>query len=229
MFKTELHTHSKSVSNCSTMPENDLVRRYIAAGYTTVFLTNHLSRFTYKNDRIDISGWSWDKKIDYYMNGFHLFEAAAVGRINTLMGVELRSNLDDNDYLIYGVDEQFLRSMPEILDTKVLDVANAVRDYGGIFIQAHPFRNAMRVTKPDILDGVEVYNGHPAHDSRNDIANMWAEKYNLIKTSGTDFHHARHVAGAGILTDEPITTTAQLVSTLRSGKYELIRAGAAPY
>lgn len=228
MFKTEMHVHSASVSNCASATEDEIVRRYIAEGYTSLVLTNHLSRFTYKNRRFDHSEDPWDVKIDYYMNGYRKMKEAALGRINILLGVELRSNKDGNDYLIHGVDEAFLRSFPEIMDVPIAEVAPRVHEAGGLLFQAHPFRNTIRVTDPAILDGIEVYNGHSEHDSRNDIANMWADKFGLIKISGTDFHHTFHTPGAGILTDEPITTERQLVEILRSGKYRLIRAGAVP-
>lgn len=229
MFKTEMHVHSASVSNCATVYEEDIVERYIAAGYTSLVLTNHLSRFTYKNKKFDHSADPWDVKIDYYMNGLDRMRTAAAGRINVLLGVELRSNLDENDYLIHGIDEAFLRSFPEIMDTPIADVVTRVHEAGGLLFQAHPFRNSMRITKPSILDGIEVYNGHSGQESRNDIANMWADKFGLRKLSGTDYHHDHHVIGAGIETEQPITDTHQLVEILLSGKYELIRAGAAPY
>lgn len=229
MYKTEMHCHSSEVSNCATVGCADIARRYITAGYSTLVLTNHLSRYTYKNKKFDISSMTWDEKIDYYIAGYNKFVEATAGRMNVLLGVELRSNKDENDYLIYGVDEAFLRSMPKIMDTKVKEVADAVRDAGGLFFQAHPFRNEIRIIKPEILDGVEVYNGHVGHDSRNDIANLWAEKYNLIKTSGSDYHHDESVIGAGILTEEQVKSTTQLVSILKSGRYELIRSGAVPY
>ena len=229
MFKTELHVHSSAVSNCASVDEETVVRRYIAAGYTSLVVTNHLSRFTYKNKRFDHSEDSWEEKIDYYMNGYNRMVAAAVGRINILLGVELRSSKDNNDYLIHGVDEAFLRSFPEIMDTPVKDVVTRVHEAGGLFFQAHPFRDSMKVIDPAILDGIEVYNGHIDHDSRNDIANMWADKYGLMKISGTDYHHDHHVIGAGISTDVPVTSEKQLVEILRSGQYRLIRGGAVPY
>ena len=77
----------------------------------------------------------------------------------------------------------------------------------------------MKIKRPDCLDGVEVFNGHFGHDSRNDIAELWAEKYNLIKTSGTDFHYNDSPANGGIFTENEITTMEQLVEILKSGNY----------
>ena len=90
-----------------------------------------------------------------------------------------------------------------------------------LFIQAHPFRNWMMVIDPRMVDGVEVFNGHFGHDSRNEIANMWAERFNLIKTSGTDFHYITSPANGGIFTEEEITDMAQLIEILKSGNYTL--------
>ncbi len=229
MFKTELHVHTGSVSSCADVPEALIVERYIEAGYTSLVVTNHLSRFTYKNKFFDHSDYTWDEKIDFFMNGYNLMRQAAAGRINILLGVELRSNRDENDYLIHGVSEQFLRSYPDMMDDKLTNIIDAVHREGGLFYQAHPFRNHMQVTKPELLDGIEVYNGHCGHDSRNDIAGMWAEKFNLLKISGSDFHHDRDVIGAGIETEQPITSEAQLVEVLKSRNYTLIRSGAVPY
>ena len=229
MFKTELHTHSGSVSDCADVHESVIVEHYIDAGYTSLVLTNHLSKFTYKNKRFDHSSHSWDEKIDYYMNGYHIMKDAAGDRLNILLGVELRSNLDDNDYLIHGISEEFLRAYPNIMDDKLQNVLEAVHEAGGLLFQAHPFRNHMKVVKPIFLDGIEVYNGHIGQESRNDIAYMWAEKFGLMKISGSDYHHEHHVIGAGIETDVPVTSEKQLVEILKSGNYSLIRSGAVPY
>jgi len=115
------------------------------------------------------------------------------------------------------------------MDDKLQNVLQAVHEAGGLLFQAHPFRNHMKVVKPIFLDGIEVYNGHIGQESRNDIAYMWAEKFGLMKISGSDYHHEHHVIGAGIETDVPVTSEKQLVEILKSGNYSLIRSGAVPY
>ena len=44
--------------------------------------------------------------------------------------------------------------------------------------------------EPDLLDGLEVFNGNNTHDSHNALADYWADMNGLIKTSGSDFHKA---------------------------------------
>lgn len=229
MFKTELHCHSAEVSNCASAGAKFIVEKYLEAGYLTIVLTNHFSIHTFKNKRFDHSDDPWNKKVDYFINGYNVMKEAAAGRLNIILGMELRYYSDPNDYLVYGVTEEFLRAHPEMLDSKNKYFAPVIKENGMLLIQAHPFRNGMTITKPEYLDGIEVFNGHIGQESRNDIANLWADKFGFIKTSGTDFHHEYHHPDGGIMTEKPITNAQQLVETLKSGKYELIRTDAVPY
>ena len=224
-FKTELHLHSAPVSACGKCYPEEIVQAYLEHGYHTIVLTNHFSRFTFKNKRMgDLSELPWQEKVDYYMKGYHELKAAAEGKINVIFGCELRSNLDENDYLIYGLDEAFLRRMVGFYDMPTAEVSARIREAGFLFLQAHPFRDFMQMVNPAHLDGIEVFNGNPTQDSRNDIARIWAERFGLIGTSGSDFHRIMDGSFAGgILTDDPITSNEQLLEILRSGEFEMIK------
>ena len=224
-FKTELHLHSAPVSACGKAFPEEIVQVYLEHGYDTIVLTNHFSRFTFKNKRAgDLSALPWQEKVDYYMQGYHELKQAAEGKINVIFGCELRSNIDENDYLIYGLDEKFLRDNEDLYDLPTAEVSARIRAAGFLFLQAHPFRDNMMMINPQYLDGIEIFNGNPQQDSRNDIARIWADRFSLIGTSGSDYH--RTVDGAfagGILTDEPITSNEQLLKILRSGEFEMIK------
>ena len=222
MFKTELHLHTIEVSKCAHSPTELTAQRYIEAGYTTVVVTNHLSPWTRTPDPDKTP--TWEEKLDYFFSGVDIFREAAGGRLNVLAGVEFRfNNSDTNDYLVHGLGKDFWLAHPELPTLKVKDLSALVREAGGLLYQAHPFRNSMTVTNPALLDGIEIYNGHIGHDSRNDIAALWAKKFNLKTISGSDYHDPTSCIDGGILTEEPITTTEQLMEILRSEKYELIR------
>ena len=224
-FKTELHLHSAPVSACGKSYPEEIVQVYLEHGYDTIVLTNHFSRFTFKNKRMgDLSALPWQEKVDYYMQGYRELKKAAEGKINVIFGCELRSNIDENDYLIYGLDEKFLRDNEDLYDLPTPEVSARIRAAGFLFLQAHPFRDNMMMVNPQYLDGIEIFNGNPQQDSRNDIARIWADRFGLIGTSGSDYH--RTVEGAfagGILTDEPITSNEQLLEILRSGNFEMIK------
>ena len=221
MFKTELHCHTAGVSACGRLTEERLVERYVEEGYSTVVLTNHLSIYTYKNDRIDGTDWSWKEKINYYMDGYHRFSKAAEGKLLPILGCEFRSNLDGNEYLLYGVTEEMLRSIPDMMDERLEHVRSALHSIGGLMYQAHPFRTYMQVKSPKLIDGVEVFNANTSR-FRNEIAMQWAEHYGLLRSSGSDTHGEEHIICGGIETTNPIKTREELIAALRSPETVLL-------
>ena len=80
----------------------------------------------------------------------------------------------------------------------------------------------MTITSPLLLDGIEVFNAHPRHDSRNSISKNWAEIYNMREISGSDVHQPQDIARGGIMTRNEIKTTDDLLKVLIENDYKLI-------
>ena len=220
MFKTELHCHSKSISQCARVSNEEIIEKFTEAGYTTLVLANHFTEGTQNNHGCQ---GDYQAFVTKFLNAYEDLKKDAEGKLTVLLAMELRFNENSNDYLVFGIDEKFLRENEDIFNLNPEKFSKIARENGALFIQAHPFRNSMQVVRPDLVDGVEVYNGHKGHDSRNEIANMWADRFGLIKTSGTDFHYNHAPANAGIKTEYEIKDNATLVKTLKEGTYELIR------
>ena len=231
-FKTELHCHTGDVSNCGKETAEYIVSRYIEAGYTSLVVANHMSPFTFIGSRNKYPEFlakngtsdSWQSKVDFFMTGYENLVKAADGRLNIILGMEFRdfnSSLA-NDYLVYGVTEEWLRKSENIPKMNIKAMSEYVHESGMLIYQAHPFRNDMTIINPKYLDGIEVFNGHNTHHSRNKVASLWADIHGLKRTSGTDFHEKSHICCGGIITNEPIKTTQQLIDTLRSESYELL-------
>lgn len=215
-YKTELHCHSRDASGCSHESAEGIAEKYIKAGYTTVFLTNHFAPSGGDDE-------NWEAKIEKRYRALELLKNAAGDKLNILMGLEFRFVQNSNDYLVFGFDRDYLTSRRDILKMGIHSFTKMAREDGILTIQAHPFRFGMTVTNPNDVDGIEIFNGHPGHNSNNDIAEAWAKKYGKIMTSGTDHHDPEHLPRGGILTDFPITGEKQLIEVLKSGEYELIR------
>ena len=221
-YKTELHAHTKESSTCAELSAAEVAERYIADGYTTVTVSNH-----YNSYNLDLGGESWKDRIDHHLAGYRLMKEYAKDRLCVLLGCELRFEGSDNDYLVLGLDEEFLITHPDLHKMNLKSFSELAHENGLLIIQAHPFRNGMRVMNPDLLDGIEVFNGHAGHHSRNNIALSWARQYGLLQTSGTDFHHPHQFPCGGIITETPILTQAELLTALKSGNYTLHCAGPA--
>lgn len=219
LYITETHCHTSEVSRCANENAKDTADKYAAAGYTTVVLTNHLSDSTEA-----FRCGNNDKGIEDFIAGYHEFRTAANGRFHTLLGAEIRlTGRGMNDYLLFGVTEDFLRSNTDILNYSPKDLHNVCSEHGILIIQAHPFRIGMKISRIQDIDGIEVFNGHPNHQSHNDIADRWANYYHLIKTAGSDHHNTSDQPVCGIQTESPITTNDELVAVLKTNSYRLLR------
>lgn len=222
-FKTELHAHTAEVSPCAKLKAREVVDAYIEAGYSTLIISDHFCDYV-----IDNAGATWQQKIDHYLAGYRRAKEYAGDRLNVLMGCELRFVGSNNDYLIMGMTEEFLYNYPEMHKMKLNRFRPFAIENDMMIIQAHPFRNTLDIVKPELLDGMEIFNAspNPPHDCRNDIANIWAQRFGLIRTSGSDFHGGSYKISGGIMTDEKITSMEQLIKILRSETHTLICEGA---
>ena len=223
-YKTELHCHSGVVSSCGRLSPERIVERYLEHGYSTVVITDHFSRSTFEMGNYGGED-DWDEKVDFFLSSYKMLKRAAAGKLNILLGMEVRLNKHHaTDYLVYGVTEEFLRANTGLLSYHLKAFSKAVRGAGMLLVQAHPFRNHIVVTPHDLLDGIEVYNGHERQTSvfRNEMAALWAKHYDLIPTSGSDLHEECMTISGGIETDEPITSNEQLIEVLRSRNYGIL-------
>ena len=216
-----MHFHTKNTSNCANVSAKIAVEEYIKAGYDGIVVTDHLSTSTYMKYGRELL--SWKKKVDFFLRGYKEALKTANGRINVLLGMELRfkTSEGDNDYLVYGITEEFLHEHPELLNLNIKKFYKLAQENGFLVFQAHPFRVGMKVTNPNFLDGVEIFNGNPRHNSSNDIAEMWAKKYDLLVTSGSDYHEIEDLGSGGIWFDKEIKDNKQLVEELLKGEYEI--------
>lgn len=219
MFKLETHCHTSEVSVCGKVSACDIVDAYIEAGYSGIVITDHFNRATFLNK----PELKTREIADYFLSGYRVAREAAKGRIDVLLGMELTFYENDNDYLVYGVTEKFIKKNPNIMDMGIERFSKLAHDNGMIIFQAHPFRNHMCVINPSLLDGYEVFNANARHDSRNDIAQMWAQKYGKAIISGSDYHRLEDVARGGIMTEERIVDNTMLKSVLMGNDKQLIK------
>ncbi|MBE7027169.1 MAG: PHP domain-containing protein [Ruminococcaceae bacterium] len=219
MFKLETHCHTSEVSVCGKVSACDIVDAYIEAGYSGIVITDHFNRVTFLNK----PELKTREIADYFLTGYRAAREAAKGRIDVLLGMELTFYENDNDYLVYGVTEKFIKKNPNIMDMGIERFSKLARDNGMIIFQAHPLRNHMCIINPSLLDGYEVFNANARHDSRNDVVQMWAQKFGKAMSSGSDYHRVEDLARGGIITEKRIVNNTMLKDALLGSDKELIK------
>lgn len=217
MYKTELHVHTCPASKCAHTEPEEMIEQYIENGYSTVVITNHMSPTLFDVILPGIADYKEAAQI--FLEDIRRARVCAAGRIAVLTGMELRVRNNMNDYLIYGVDDDFILNMGNIMDMTIKELYPFFHENGALIFQAHPFRDNMTVTSPKYLDGIEAGNFCTTHDSRNDIAAAWAKKFGMLTVYGSDYHSKSYMRGAGILTEQPIKDNSQLVEVLKTKNF----------
>ena len=220
-MKIELHAHTSEVSPCSGIRAADIISGYHNAGYDAVVITDHFNFYVLEGFNIN----NETDRVKRYMLGYELArKAAAKYGMKAILGVEVCLRHEKGgDLLLYGIRPETLCAHPYLYDYSMQQLRDICDKEDILLFKAHPFRGVcdVDVTK---LDGAEVYNGCPRHDSRNDLALSWAKEHNLIFSSGGDCHLPEDIGRAGIVSDILPENSLQLRDLLRSGNYSLIRA-----
>lgn len=216
-YKTELHAHTSPASGCSQIPPEKLVEIYCKLGYDSVVITNH---FIYESES------NIEERLEKYFDDY--YKAQREGEkcgLNVVLGSEIRFSENFNDYLIYGIEENDFPVMEGLLGEGIDNFYKKFKNDKNVIIQAHPFRDGMSLANPESIDGIEVFNMHPGHNSRIGFAAQYAEKHNFIITGGTDYHHWGHEGMISMMTKEKILDSEQLAAVLKSRDYILDISG----
>ena len=222
MPKYEMHLHTAEGDKVVKEGAAEIVRLYHDAGFDGIVVTNHYFSMFFDWFADELAGASHSQIIDRWLKGYRVArdEGQKLG-MDILLGAEVRFDGSPNDYLLYGVDEDFFYHAP--LLNRLNNVHELIRllPEDVCVVHAHPFRDRMVVADPTPVWGIEVYNG--VNDSyRNQMARDFARHYGKGMTSGSDFHYSGACGRGGILTERRITTPKELSEVLRSGSYTLI-------
>ncbi len=214
VYETHLHTALGSLCGRSRGPE--YVARYKGLGYAGLIVTDH---FIHGNCAAD-AALPWERFIGAFMSGYEeTREAGEAAGLSVFFGWE--ETYDGDDYLIYGLDREWLLGHPEVAGWSLNRQYEEVRRHGGCVVQAHPFRDRDYIPtihlSPGCVDAFEVCNGgnRPENDRQ---AYSFARKHGLVMTAGSDIHAAGQFPDdqmMGVAFDKPLRSIHDYVAALR--------------
>ncbi len=222
-YRIETHLHTCHVSACGHLDAAALAEGYARAGYAAVAVTDHYNRDTFAYLGIDTTRPG--DVITPFLEGFRrMQEACAPLGLTVYRGAELRFDECCNDYLLYGYPDELLAEPEKLFHMGIAAFAPLAREAGALLVQAHPYRKSCTPAFACYLDGVEVMNLNPRHDSRNDRAEEYAALHGLLRTGGSDCHRQEDIGRGGIIASVLPEDGGAFVRLLRAGGYTLIGA-----
>jgi len=137
---------------------------------------------------------------------------------------------DCDDYLVYGLDKEWLLEHPEARRWTRGEQYRAVRAAGGCVVQAHPFRQHYWIKRVVLssgcVDGVEAANFGNAESSYDALAMRYAQKLGLPVTAGSDAHTVDQVWRGdvfGVYVEEKLNDIGDFVKAVVGNKISGIK------
>ena len=215
----ETHLHTCQASKCGTSTGREHAQYYKEIGYRGIIVTDH---FFGGNTAVP-KEMKWCDRVEMFCSGYEdaYREGQKIG-LDVFFGWE--QNYDLDEYLIYGLDKQWLLEHPEVETCTRREQLEMVHRAGGCVIQAHPFRDRGYIPRillgKEFCDGIEVANA--GQNPVNDYAALrYAREFDLLTIAGSDNHHSyseRWTADKvmGIALDKPLESIHDLVRIIRN-------------
>ncbi len=194
-YAYETHLHTSEGSKCGRNSGSEMARACKEAGYTGIFVTDH---FFGGNTAID-RALPWSDWVEGYCRGYENAkrEGDKIG-LQVFFGWE--QTYQGTDFLIYGLDKEWLLRHPEIKDVTIAEQYQLVHGDGGMVIHAHPYREEFYIPEirlfPEYVDGVECRNATHINRFRSPDGDVpfdrkalsYAEEHDFPQTGGSDVH-----------------------------------------
>lgn len=195
----DLHNHTSRYSDCSIIGPDDLLQMYIRGGVDGICITEHNVIWPPDEQK---------KLLDKYGD-----------RINIFFGMEV--DTDAGHVLLFGDHEHVIPGQ-----TNFAHLAGRIDREKTALIWAHPFRWKTLDKNKKIdsriissFDAIEVYNGNCTRRVI-EFTKDYFSQYGINATGGSDTHAPSMALRFATEFSGPVTSTANLVSRLKSGAYQ---------
>lgn len=210
--------HTREASACSGTEGREFIKYMSDLGYSGIIITDHF----FNGNSCVPKDLPWEKRVEMYCSGYkHALEEAqkTESDLTVMFGIEY--NFKGDEFLLYGVDENWLLDNPDILEKDRYEVCESVHNYGGIMVQAHPYRERGYLSEinltPAVCDGVEVYNAcNP--DYQNSLGYEYAVEKKFRMSAGSDIHNPGQPDMGGMSFDHKINSIEEYVKAFMNNE-----------
>lgn len=215
IYKYETHLHTVQASACASASGSYQAKAYKNAGYTGIIITDHF----FRGNSCIPKNLPWEERIRLFCSGYE--DAKKTGdEIGLQVFFGWEETFDGQDFLVYGLDKEWLINHPEAEHWTISEQFKAVTGNGGMVIHAHPYRNRPYIPKirlfPHLVHGVETFNACNYEDE-NRQAYLYAKQYGLPMTAGSDSHH-HDILCSGVEVPQKFTSIQDYIQLIREDR-----------
>jgi hypothetical protein len=224
-FLYETHLHTSQGSACGESRGREYIRGYKALGYAGIIVTDH---FFNGNTAVN-RALPWREWVTRFCRGYE--DAREEGDrqgLDVFFGWE--ETFEGDDYLVYGLDKEWLLDHPEAAFWTRREQYEAVRRDGGCVVQAHPFRKRYYIDcihlSTGCVDAVEAANAGNQYRSYDALAMRYARRLGFPVTAGSDIHAVAQMTGGdlfGVYLEEKLKSAGDYVRVVREGAIAALR------
>lgn len=227
----ETHMHTSESSACAKCSAAEMVQAYKAAGYTGIITTDHF----YNGNTAVSRTLPWTDWVNRFCLSYE--KAKAEGdKIGLQVFFGWEAGYHGTEFLIYGLDKEWLLLHPEIKDATVEEQYALVHKGGGMVSHAHPFREEVYIPQirlyPEYVDAVEGVNAmHSSRNSNshknpkfNERALAYGTEHNLPFTAGGD-QHTTCMIGGGMLFERKLSDIQDFIRAVLNREYRMLLDG----
>ena len=218
----ETHMHTSEISVCASATAVEQARLYKKLGYDGIIITDHF----YNGNTEVPKDLPWEEWVNRFTVGYE--KAKAEGdKIGLSVFFGWEESFHGNDFLVYGLDKEWLLDHPQIINWEIKELYENVNADGGYFVHAHPFREEDYIKEirlfPNHVHAVEVINSSHTNPKFDKRAIEYAKKHGLAMAAGSDAHHVNDLKG-GMVFNHKLESIEDFIDAMRAGQdYKMVR------
>lgn len=192
---------------------------YKNMGYSGLVISDH---FFNGNSAVP-DGIPWEERINLFCAGYDAAKKRG-DEIGLSVFFAWECSYRGTDFLTYGLEKQWLLKHEDCHLLGAKEYIELAHGDGGYVVQAHPFREAGYIDMirllPRDVDAVETVNAC-CKDFENETADLYAERYKLIKTCGSDNHVGKRERITALELDFEAKDLREIINAIKAGKHNM--------
>ena len=192
---------------------------YKSIGYSGLVISDHF----FNGNCAVPKELPWEERVNLFCKGYESAKKRG-DEIGLSVFLAWECSYKGNDILTYGLDKKWLLEHENCDLIPIKEYIQLVKNSGGYAVHAHPFRErdyveVIRLLPRDVC-AVETINAANS-EFENEMADIYAEKYGITKSAGTDNHKINGKRLGALELDFEAKSMDEILSAMQENKHKI--------